>query len=365
LLLKPTVFYFCRLGDMVMLTPALKLLHTRYGRPCQVIGTGTWTGEMYEGHPDVSDVWSFHRHLPFVLDTPWRSLRRALRESHPGPIYVCEQHYRQLPRIRRMLQLSGIDPRRCVYPNDQPLVAPEHLVDRLVRLALRTPDLLRASDYLPPSLRSIDGPRLHVLAHERRERDDWLKSLDWYGRELILLQPGNHRTMGWRRDRWRRRNTDDKWWPLERWVKLLGHVHEVREEAVLVLCGSITEVPMLEQLRAAAQLPRLGLFSGTLRQLFALCEAGHSMISVDTGPAHVAGALGLPIVVLFGAQPAEYWLPRTRGSAAVGVGGPPRSTRVDQISVDEVVTAWHTVIDRRASGQCVHADALEFGRSPA
>jgi len=37
--LQPTVFLFCRLGDMVMLTPLLNLLHQRYRRPCRVIGT--------------------------------------------------------------------------------------------------------------------------------------------------------------------------------------------------------------------------------------------------------------------------------------------------------------------------------------
>jgi hypothetical protein len=41
--LTPTVFFFCRLGDMVMVTRMLNLLHRRYGRPCQVIGTGSWT----------------------------------------------------------------------------------------------------------------------------------------------------------------------------------------------------------------------------------------------------------------------------------------------------------------------------------
>ena len=103
--LQPTVFLFCRLGDMVMLTPLLNLLHQRYRRPCRVIGTGSWTPAVYTGNPDVSEVWSFHRHVPFVLAGGWPALRRALRDTHPGPIYVCEPHYRQLPRIRRMLKM--------------------------------------------------------------------------------------------------------------------------------------------------------------------------------------------------------------------------------------------------------------------
>ena len=76
-------------------------------------------------------------------------------------------------------------------------------------------------------------------------------------------------------------------------------------------------------------------------RLLALCARSHSMISVDTGPAHAAAALGLPLVVLFGAHSQQQWLPRSPcGSPVLGVGGPPQSTRLDQISVETVFAAW-------------------------
>lgn len=343
---------------MVMLTPALNLLHARYGLPCHVIGTGSWSSVMYQGHPDVSGVWSFHRHVPFLLDGAWGAVRRALRDSHPGPIYVCEAHYRQLPRIRRMLRLSGVDSRRCLFLADEPPVSPEHLADRLVRFGQRTPVSVEATDYRSPPSYTIDGPRLHILQHERTARDAWLKTRGWYDRDLVLVQPGNHRTMGWRRARSRRRNTDDKWWPLENWVALLKHVHACRPEAMLLLCGSSEEVPMLEEIRSTARLPNLAVASGSLRELFALCEVAHSMISVDTGPAHAAAALSLPVVVLFGAQPAKYWLPRSpAGSPAAGVGGPPRSMRVDQIPLQDVIAAWHSVVEQTEPRSRRHSSA--------
>ncbi|TLY99992.1 MAG: glycosyltransferase family 9 protein [Gammaproteobacteria bacterium] len=327
---------------MIMLTALLSLLHKRYRLPCQVIGTGSWTSAIYQGNPDVAGVWSFHRHLPFPLDRPWSSVRRALRDSAPGPIYVCERHYRQLPRIRRMLRLSGVDGRRCVFIGSDTAAQPR--IDGLVNLGAVTPPALRATDYPLPAAAALDGPRLHVLAAERAERDAWLQAQGWYGRELILLQPGNHRSMGPRRARWRRLNTDDKWWPLERWAELLHRIHACRSEAVLVLCGSPEEVPMLEEIRVAARLASVVVASTGLRQLFALCESAHSMISVDTGPAHAAAALSLPLAVLYGGQSPRYYLPRSPcGSAVVGIGGPPLSTRVDQLSVDAVFEAWRSL----------------------
>jgi ADP-heptose:LPS heptosyltransferase len=350
--LTPTVFFFCRLGDMVMVTRMLNLLHRRYRRPCQVIGTGSWTTTTYAGNPDVAHVWAFHRHLPFLLDAAWLPVRRALRASAPGPIYVCERHYRQLPRIQRMLRLSGTDLRRCVFISERPVRGPvretDHLVDRLVALGARTPAILRAADYPLATDATLDGPRLYVLESERIERDAWLRSQGLIGRELILFQPGNHRTMGPRRERWRRLNTDDKSWPLERWAELLQRIHRERPQAVLLLRGSAEEMPMLREIQAATALTSVATAATTLRQLFALCEAASSMVSVDSGPAHAAAALGVPLVVLYGAESPRHWLPRSpSGSPVVGVGGPPASHRADQVPVDAVFSAWYRVATER------------------
>jgi len=346
--LTPTVFFFARLGDMVMVTRMLNLLHRRYGRPCQVIGTGSWTPSTYLGNPDVAAVWAFHRHLPFLLDAAWRPVRRALRTSAPGPIYVCEKHYRQLPRIQRMLHLAGVDPQRSVFLSEVPLRKPvqpsDHLVDRMVKLGARTPANVRAEDYPAPPEGSLDGPRLYVLPQERAECDDWLRSQGLPGRELIVIQPGNHRTMGPRRARWRRLNTDDKWWPLERWAELLQRMHGEHPEALLVLRGSKEEVPMLEEIRRVTNLASVIVVGTTLRQLYALCQAAGSMVSIDSGPAHAAAALSVPLVVLYGAESPLYWLPRSpSGSRVVGVGGPPHSRRVNQLSVDAAFEAWRSI----------------------
>lgn len=344
--LQPTVFYFCRLGDMVMLTPLLNLLHRRYGLPCRVIGTGSWTASLYEGHPDVADVWSFHRHFPFPFDSSWSAVRRALRASAPGPIYICERHYRQLPRIRRMLWLAGVDPGRCVFLTDEPVTGPEHLVDRLLRQGTRTPPAIRAADYPIPDLDWVDGPRLYVLDSDRAQHRAWLESQGAVGRECIIIQPGNHRSMGPRRKRWRRLNNDNKFWPLERWAELIHRIHAHRRDALIVIRGSPEEVSMLQEIKAVTDLDAVVVYGHGLRPLLALCEAAHSMVSADTGPAHVAGALRLPLAVLYGAESPKYWLPRTpAGSPVLGVGGPPGANRAEQVPVDALFDAWLAVVE--------------------
>jgi heptosyltransferase-2/heptosyltransferase-3 len=55
--------------------------------------------------------------------------------------------------------------------------------------------------------------------------------------------------------------------------------------------------------------------------------------------------MGLPLVVMYGAEAPSRWLPRSAsGSAVMAVGGPPRATRVDQIGVEEVFNTWHSML---------------------
>jgi heptosyltransferase-2/heptosyltransferase-3 len=341
------VLYFARLGDMVMLTALLTFLHKRYHQPCQVIGAGSWTTSAFEGNPDVAKVWSFGRHFPFLLSRHWPQVARALRDSHPGPIYICEHHYRQLPRIRRMLAFSRVDPARCVFITEKPGTI-HHSVDRLIHLGRQTPAALQAADYPSPETPLQWAPRLRVFDADRAELNVWLRDKGWAGRQIIMIQPGNHRSMSAKRGRWRRLNTDDKAWPFENWVTLLRKVHERMPDSLLMLRGSVEEVEMLEHVRRAAGLDSVVAVGVGLRRLFALCDMAHSMISVDTGPAHVAAALGLPLVVMYGAESQRFWLPRSpSGSPVVGVGGPPESVRADQIPVDAVFNAWCSLLERR------------------
>lgn len=54
-----------------------------------------------------------------------------------------------------------------------------------------------------------------------------------------------------------------------------------------------------------------------LHRLLALQERAIGMISVDTGPAHSAGALGCPLVVLFGTADPDHYAPRSPSDAVV------------------------------------------------
>ena len=350
--LRPTVIRFGRVGDMIMLTALTQALHQRYGIPCQVVGAGPWNAAIFRAHPDVARAWSLPRHLPVALNFTWPRVIAAMLRARPGPVYVCEPHHRQLLRVRRLLRYGGIDPARCLFITDLAMRENEHCIDRLLRFGAQTPPALLGRG---SSVAAGPGctPRLQVLDEERHARDAWLRASGWYGRELVLIQAGNFRSMSGNHATAERRAADDKAWPVQHWQQLFTLIHARLPSALIVLCGVRSEAPMLRSLRDAVGLDCVVVAEPPLRPLFALCEAAHSMISVDTGPAHAAAALGLPLVVLYGAESPAYWLPRGPvGTAVIGLGGPPRSTRVDDIGVQTVFEAWCSLRPRGQAAGC-------------
>ncbi|HVS76998.1 MAG TPA: glycosyltransferase family 9 protein [Steroidobacteraceae bacterium] len=347
----PVVIWFGRVGDMIMLSALLEILHRRFGRPCRIIGAGEWTSQIYGSHRDVADVICLGRHRAFFLDGAWWRARRALRADPAAPVYVCETFPGKLRRIRRLLRLSGTTASRCIFMEDVLAAAggdaPEHWVDRLVALGKCTPAALRDADFPWPEPAPRCAPSLAITSEGRAECEAWLAQRGWLGQPLVLVQPGNQRTMrGGARPRVS--PDDHKAWPVDRWAALLRHVHERMPEALIVLVGAPQEEGFLEWIRRETSLPQAVVAVLPLTRLFALCALSHSMISVDTGPAHAAAAVGLPLVVLFGAYPSRVWQPRSAvGSPVIAVGGPPAANRLEEIPEPVVLEAWSRLLQRR------------------
>jgi ADP-heptose:LPS heptosyltransferase len=340
--MHPIVIRFGRLGDMVLLSALLNLLHRRYGKPCWLIGSGPWSEQLYRGHQDVARIWTlFGRHTPLFLGPMWWRVLWVLRHSGRSPIYVCEtKGTRALKRVQRLLAIAGVEPQRCVFLCEDLIRDKEHFVDCLLRFGKQTPSTLQAQNYPWPQVDA--APRLNVPETERRKCDAWIRTQGWSGRPIVLVHPGNRKSTRLRL--FRKEQADDKAWSLCNWSELLHRVQETLPQAQIVLCGSPRELALLRQIRSASGLDIGVSVHLPVRQLSALCEGAQCMLSVDTGPAHVAAAVGLPLVVLFGETSPCHWLPRSFcGSPVIGLGGPPSVRHVNQISVQAVFDAWRSL----------------------
>src|SRR6202011_2088796 len=176
---QPIVIWFGRVGDLILLSALLEVLHRRFGSPCHLIGAGSWLTELYAAHGDVARVSCLHRYTAWVFDPAWWRTLRALRARRADPVYVCETDPRKLARIRRLLWFSGTEPVRCVFiaPESSPdgKIASTHWVDRLVSFGRLTPAAFNAADYpWPAAPPPRCAPRLEVSATARAECAAWL-----------------------------------------------------------------------------------------------------------------------------------------------------------------------------------------------
>jgi len=103
--------------------------------------------------------------------------------------------------------------------------------------------------------------------------------------------------------------SESKNWPENKWAELLGQLVETSSLDLLIVGGE-AEGGKLQRLAAPLPAARVGLaqslpLTDLARQL-AQCSA---FVGHDSGISHLAAALGLPGVLLWGETPAEIWRP--------------------------------------------------------
>ena len=338
--LTPLVIRFGRLGDMLLQQPLLHLLRRRYGRPCIVLSRGGWTSDLYRGHPDVGAVWQLLARNRLLALSPERWRVIAKLRAHDGPIYVAEDTRGSLKRIGWLLRLARVPRARCVFVRDIGLRPDEHWVDQALRFGRTTPAAFCATDYPWRDGDLHAAPRLHLDAGDRADADAWLRQRGLADAPLVLLQPGNWHVHRW----WEPRRADPKFWPVENWAALLHAMHATLPAANLLLCGTPAESAVCEAIAHTAGLAQIKLATSDLpiRRLLAVLERAHSMVSVDSGPAHLAAAMGCPLVLMYGGKYGpEKWDRRSPfGKPVVNLGVNPRAASVADIPPVAVIEAW-------------------------
>ncbi len=346
----PVVIRFGRLGDTVLLQPLLHKLHLRYGQPCRLLALGDWPPALYSAAPEVAGCIPLDSQYGPLWLRPrrWRAAL-ALRRLRGAPLYISEPLERTRTKVRPMLALAGVSAEHCTFIEDMPSIADEHWVDMLLRFGDTTPPAFRAS-CVPLATPVPAAPRLRASAAERADGEAWLRARGFAGRPLVLLQPANKRTMRW--NGVRAAGDDDKSWPAQCWAALAHAISRQLPHAQVLFCGSPAESGYLDALISAVgrERPRIAAAALPLGRLKALLDTAHSMVSVDTGPGHLAAAMGCPLVVLMGSRSPRLWTPRSgAGSDVTVLGGLPAVRRVDEIATTQVLDAWRSLRWRHAA----------------
>jgi hypothetical protein len=302
---------------MVLLTALIRVLHARFHCPVDIVTSGPWSAPLLRGQPGVGDIWSVRsRKTPYWLSADQRSVVRHLRGRGSGPTWFCDGSDAARPLLAR----AGIPEELIVDVKDHPLLPGEHATEQWRRLA----QIMPAAGVAPANAESwaaelaavTPGCYLEVGDQQRADLEAWLRARHLSADPLILIQIGNKRTM---RRGLRRLAVNNKYWPNERWAEVLRHVRRRCPNHAIVLLGTGPEYALNQEVAALANIAHLHNAADDLPipRLVALLARGAGLITVDSGPAHAAAAVGCPLVVLFGkALPTLY---RPWGTAGADV----------------------------------------------
>jgi lipopolysaccharide heptosyltransferase I len=130
-----------------------------------------------------------------------------------------------------------------------------------------------------------------------------------------FLVPDGKKQQEWVDDLWRRKQIRDgeavcivhpsaRWatkrWPAERFAQLADGLI-ARERMRIIIVGSAAEASQIEEMSRQMSQPAINLAGQTdLLQLAALLRRANLLVSNDSGPIHLAAAVGTSVVAIFG-----------------------------------------------------------------
>ncbi len=302
LVIKPSA-----LGDIVLALPTLAALRTSL--PSAKISwlVRTEFAALLENHPHLDEIILFDRKL---LGRAWRdpkafsalsTLIRRLRDSRFDAVFDLQGLFRTacLAWLSRCPKRFGMAEARefgHLFYNHK--VAQDaaciHLVDYYLKIAEAAGVSKTDVQFVFPEDASAAESVENLLREHNIPIDNY-----------VVLVPGSAR--------------ENKRWPVERFACLADNIAS-NFACSIVIVGSCSEKGLAERLKALTKTAVTNLASRTsIADLVPLLKSARLVVGNDTGPGHIAAALGVPIVLIFGPTNPSRVAPYGRGQCVVAI----------------------------------------------
>jgi len=269
------------IGDTILSIPVLESLQKNNPEAELWVLARGWVKDLYGPGLRIAGL------IPLPESGGWRSLRessRRIREKSFDLGLLLTNSFASaflfyLARVperwgysadgRALFLTRAVRPRK----NGEPVHMVEYYRSLLVGLGLKTAE---------PEVRLTVRPEEKAWATEALQH----AGLD-PGKPLVLLNPGAHFGPA-------------KRWPADRFARTALILQKERSVEIAII-GSANETGLADEVSSLME-KKPAVFSGrtTLRQLLGLISRASLFISNDSGPMHMANALGVPVVAVFG-----------------------------------------------------------------
>lgn len=275
------------LGDIVLLGSVLRNLRLHWPQAHLTVLTEHAYAGVLPLNPDIHGALTFPRRLG-----QWFGFVRALRRAR----FTHVLDFDNTDKTALVTRLTGA-PVRAAY--DRELIPFRHRgrYTHSAKVANAFYDSHHITDTynaLPAAL-GIPTPsretRLVPHPEDIAEAQRWV----YPGGRKVLIHPGSR--------------SEHRIWPLERFARVADRIQEELDAQVFLTAGP-REKKLIEQIRATANSHLvIAEAPATVGGLAALLAQFDVFLCHDSGPMHIAAAVGTKVVALFGSQNTTIWRP--------------------------------------------------------
>ena len=259
------------LGDMVTTLPVFELFKKYYPQAELTVFCKPQMAQLIKEHPAVDVIateWKqLNGHYDYLADLrgDWKSLRFALRQwSHR----VDRGSHRFLNRFFKREQ--------------------GHEVDLNIRII---------SPLLPEKPESL-APRLYPNRRQQQQAELFLQRND-IG-DFVVFHTGARKLL--------------RRWALQKWAELAVFLYQ-RYELQVIFVGGEEDMADIEKIRKRLPFQTYCFVGeGDLLSYAALAGRARLMVGNESGPMHMAAAMGVPVIALFGPGQPEIFAPYGAGN---------------------------------------------------
>jgi len=282
------------LGDIIMMTPAVTAIKAAYPEAVVELLTIDRSKELAEGIPGIDKIHSLPIHYRFAGPAAvWKFMRTLLELRSAG--------FSALVNFSLISSFGGLLKARLINTVVRPGLASCRVLKGLdaagtftvyEEFSEKQSEVALTARLLAPlglELRDLYISYAPGQAERKKVSLD-LAARGFSGKPVIGLNPGAFRP--------------SRRWPEEKWKILAKLIFEKYPQALVVVTGSDSEKAMAEGLKISGRVfPAAGLYS--IRENAALYGLMDVFITNDTGPMHIASAVGAKTVGIFG--PGDRW----------------------------------------------------------
>ncbi len=326
-----------QMGDMLCAVPLLRALRNAHEHARIVLMTSSANHEVMSGNRYLDDTVLYDKRM--FLGKAWLRLGtlvsfiRTLRSMSFDQVIVpatvsmsfTSDLFAFLSGAPDRIGPESIDgkenPSGFVYTERVPLDWRE---EPHRHQTLRNLDIVRSRNVQTTDLSS----EISLSKDERAEGKAFVSDIKKDGLPVIAYHPGAGKV--------------PNQWPADRFSSLANHLAREWNSVTIITAGPMDAIAvqsMISGLRCRYQL----LDNKTLRFVASVLAEVDLVISNDTGIMHVGGAVGTPVLSLFGPTDSGQWAPLGDMHRCLsGTGG-----KIDEISLDQVIETANGMLGRK------------------